>query len=179
MFTTHAIEIDGKAVPAIGPLPTLVPIPETNVNYKAKGKFGKQLYFDGRLSSNNSISCAFCHLPTMGFPDPKPVSIGVGGKQGGRNAPTVFNTEVNPVQFWDGRVSSLEEQALGPIQNPVEMAETHENVVTKLRNIQDYQEQFHQVFGTGVNLQGIVEAIAAYERIVISTDSPFDKYILG
>jgi cytochrome c peroxidase len=179
MFATTSFEVDGRKVPDIGPLPTIVPIPATNLNYDAKVKLGKQLYFDGRLSSNNAISCAFCHLPTAGFADPKQVSIGVGGKQGGRNSPTVFNTVFNPVQFWDGRVSSLEEQALGPIQNPVEMAETHENVVKKLRNIKGYQEQFQEVFGTHVNLQGIVEAIAAYERTVISTNSPFDKFLLG
>lgn len=179
MFTTKHVEVDGVKVPDIGPLPTTVPIPATNVNYKDKVKLGTQLYFDGRLSSNNAISCAFCHLPTAGFADPKQVSLGVGGKQGGRNAPTVFNTAFNPVQFWDGRVSSLEEQALGPIQNPVEMAETHENVVTKLRKIKGYRDQFQTVFGTDVNLQGIVEAIAAYERTVISTNSPFDKFMLG
>ncbi|MGP0593050.1 cytochrome-c peroxidase [Nitrospira sp. T9] len=179
MFNTKIIEVDGVRVPDIGPLPTMVPIPATNLNYKAKVKLGKQLYFDGRLSSNNAISCAFCHLPSAGFADPKQVSIGVGGKQGERNSPTVFNTAFNPVQFWDGRVSSLEEQALGPIHNPVEMAETHDNVVIKLRKIQGYQDLFQKVFGTGVNLQNIVEAIAAYERTIISTNSPFDKYVLG
>jgi cytochrome c peroxidase len=179
MFATGTIEIDGIKVPDIGPLPTTVPIPPNNLNYEAKVQLGKQLYFDGRLSSNNAISCAFCHLPTAGFADPKQVSIGVGGKQGGRNSPTVFNTAFNPVQFWDGRVGSLEEQALGPIQNPVEMAETHENVVVKLGKIKGYQEQFQKVFGTNVNLQGIVEAIAAYERTIISTNSPFDKFMLG
>jgi len=179
MFNTTMIEVHGMRVPDIGPLPTMVPIPQTNVNYKAKVKLGEQLYFDGRLSSNNAISCAFCHLPTVGFADPKQVSIGVGGKKGGRNSPTVFNTAFNPVQFWDGRVSSLEEQALGPIQNPVEMAETHENVVAKIGKIQGYQKQFQTVFGTDVNLQGIVEAIAAYERTIISTNSPFDQYLLG
>lgn len=179
MLNTNTVEIDDMRVPNIGPLPTIVPIPTTNVNYKEKVDLGKQLYFDGRLSQNNAISCAFCHLPTMGFADPKSVSIGVGGKKGGRNSPTVYNTAFNPVQFWDGRVSSLEEQALGPIQNPVEMAETHESVVTKLGKIQGYQDQFLRVFGTAVNLQGIVEAIAAYERTVISTNSPFDQYVWG
>ena len=173
------VVLDGRSVPDIGPLPTVVPIPATNVNYKAKVELGTQLFFDGRLSKNNVISCAFCHLPTAGFADPKQVSLGVGGKRGGRQAPTVFNTAFNPMQFWDGRVSSLEEQALMPIQNPVEMAETHENVVAKLRKIKGYKGQFRDVFGTDVNIQGIVEAIAAYERTVISTNSPFDQYVLG
>ena len=166
-------------VPDIGPLPTIVPIPATNLNYKAKVKLGEQLYFDGRLSQNGAISCAFCHTPGLGFADPKQVSVGVGGKQGGRNSPTVYNTAFNPVQFWDGRAGSLEEQAIGPIANPVEMAETYENVVKKLSQIKGYVTQFQLVFGTSISMQGIAEAIAAYERTIISTNSAFDQYVLG
>ena len=179
MFNTKIIEVDGVEVPDIGPLPTIVPIPATNLNYKAKVKLGEQLYFDGRLSQNGAISCAFCHTPGLGFADPKQVSVGVGGKQGGRNSPTVYNTAFNPVQFWDGRAGSLEEQAIGPIVNPVEMGETHENVVKKLSQIKGYVTQFQLVFGTGISMQGIAEAIAAYERTIISTNSAFDQYVLG
>jgi len=171
--------VDGVTVPDIGPLPTVVPIPATNLNYKAKVDLGKQLYFDGRLSKNNAISCAFCHNPFTGFADPRQTSIGVGGGVGGRQAPSVYNTGFIPLQFWDGRAGSLEEQAIGPIVNPVEMAETHENVVKKLGKIKGYEQQFRAVFGTDVNLQGIAEAIAAYERTVVSTNSAFDKYVLG
>ena len=173
------IEIADMRVPDIGPLPTAIPMPATNLHYKSKVKLGEQLYFDGRLSQNGAISCAFCHTPGLGFADPKQVSIGVGGKQGGRQAPTIYNTVFNPVQFWDGRAGSLEEQAIGPIVNPVEMGETHENVVNKLNTIKGYVEQFQAVFGTSVSMQGIAEAIAAYERTIISTNSPFDKYVLG
>lgn len=173
------VVVEGITVPDIGPLPTSVPIPATNLNYKAKVDLGKQLYFDGRLSKNNAISCAFCHNPFTGFADPRQTSIGVGGGIGGRQAPSVYNTGFIPLQFWDGRAGSLEEQAIGPIVNPVEMAETHENVVKKLGKIKGYQQQFRAVFGTEVNLQGIAEAIAAYERTVISTNSAFDKYVLG
>ena len=179
MFNTKIIEVDGVEVPDIGPLPTIVPIPATNLNYKAKVKLGEQLYFDGRLSQNGAISCAFCHTPGLGFADPKQVSVGVGGKQGGRNSPTVYNTAFNPVQFWDGRAGSLEEQAIGPIVNPVEMAETYENVVKKLSQIKGYVTQFQLVFGTGISMQGIAEAIATYERTIISTNSAFDQYVLG
>lgn len=174
-----SVTVDGITVPDIGPLPTVVPVPATNLNYQAKVDLGKQLYFDGRLSKNNAISCAFCHNPFTGFADPRQTSIGVGGGIGGRQSPTVFNTGFIPLQFWDGRAGSLEEQAIGPIANPVEMAETHENVVKKLGKIKGYQQQFRAVFGTDVNLQGIAEAIAAYERTVISTNSAFDKYVLG
>ena len=173
------ITVDGMAVPDIGPLPTAIPQPAANLNYASKITLGKQLYFDGRLSKNNAISCAFCHNPVAGFADPNQTSIGVGGKRGGRQAPTVYNTAFNPFQFWDGRAGSLEEQAIGPIHNPIEMAETHENVVKKLSQIKGYQAQFQAAFGTGVSIQGIGEAIAAYERTVISTNSAFDKYILG
>jgi len=173
------IAVDGEMVPDIGPLPTAIPQPATNLNYAAKVSLGKQLYFDGRLSKNNAISCAFCHNPVAGFADPNQTSVGVVGKRGGRQAPTVYNTAFNPFQFWDGRAGSLEEQAIGPIHNPIEMAETHENVVKKLSQIKGYQDQFQAAFGTGVSIQGIGEAIAAYERTVISTNSAFDKFVLG
>lgn len=173
------VSIEGMTVPDIGPLPASVLTPSGNLNYKAKVDLGKQLYFDGRLSKNGAVSCAFCHNPFTGFADPRQTSIGVGGGVGGRQAPTVYNTGFLPLQFWDGRAGSLEEQAIGPIQNPVEMAETHENVVKKLGKIKGYQQQFRSAFGTDVNLQGIAEAIAAYERTVLSTNSSFDKYVSG
>jgi cytochrome c peroxidase len=173
------VTIDGMTVPDIGPLPTSIPTPSTNLNYKAKIDLGKQLYFDGRLSKSGAISCAFCHNPGTGFADPRQTSIGIGGGVGGRQSPTVYNTAFNHVQFWDGRARSLEEQAIGPIQNPIEMGETHENVVSKLKKLKGYQQQFRAVFGTEVSLQGIAEAIAAYERTVISTNSSFDKYAAG
>lgn len=176
---TGLIKVDDLLVPDIGPLPSVVPSPPANLTYAAKVELGKQLYFDGRLSKNNQVSCAFCHIPGAGFADPRQTSIGVDGKVGGRQAPTVFNTAFNPLQFWDGRAGSLEEQAIGPIHNPVEMAETHENVVKKIGKIKGYRDQFRAVFGTDVSLQGIAEAIAAFERTILSTDSPFDKYVLG
>jgi cytochrome c peroxidase len=173
------VSIDGVTVPDIGPLPTSIPTPSTNLNYAAKIELGKQLYFDGRLSQNGAISCAFCHNPGTGFADPRQTSIGIGGGVGGRQSPTVYNTAFNHLQFWDGRARSLEEQAMGPIHNPIEMGETLENVVRKLGKVKGYQQQFRTVFGSDVNLQDLANAIAAYERTVISTNSAFDKYILG
>jgi len=114
-----------------------------------------------------------------GFADPKQTSVGVEGVRGGRQSPTVYNTAYNAMQFWDGRVNSLEEQAIGPIHNLVEMAETHEAVIPKIGKIPGYQELFLKVFGTGVSLQGVAEAIAAYERTIISRDSAFDKFVMG
>jgi cytochrome c peroxidase len=176
---TDMVTVDGHTVPDIGPLPTTVPTPASNLKYAAKVSLGKQLYFDGRLSKNNAISCAFCHNPKTGFADPNQTSVGVSGQRGGRQSPTVYNTAFNHFQFWDGRAESLEEQALGPIHNPIEMAETHENVVSKIGKIKGYQELFQKVFGTDVSLQGIAEAIAAFERTIISTNSSFDQFVLG
>lgn len=173
------ITVDGHAVPDIGPLPTAIPQPPGNLNYAAKVAPGKQLYFDGQLSKNNAISCAFCHNPVAGFADPNQTSAGVGGLRGGRQSPTVYNTAFNQFQFWDGRAGSLDEQAIGPIHNPVEMAETHEAVVPKIGKLKGYKDQFQKVFGTCVSLQGIAEAIAAYEWTIISTNSAFDKFVLG
>jgi cytochrome c peroxidase len=177
--TSDLIMVDDLAVPDIGPLPAFVPIPLSNLNYSQKIELGKQLYFDGRLSKNNGISCAFCHNPGTGFADARQFSIGAFGTAGGRQAPTVFNTAFNPLQFWDGRAGSLEEQAVGPIHNPIEMAETHETVVPKIAKIPGYRKQFRAVFGKDVSLQSIAEAIAAFERTIISGNSAFDKYVMG
>lgn len=175
----NTLTIDGMTVPDIGPLLSSGPKGSMNPNDAAKVALGKQLYFDGRLSKNGAIACAFCHNPGTGWADPRQTSIGIGGGLGGRQAPTVLNTGFNSLQFWDGRARSLEEQALGPIQNPIEMGETHENIVRKLNGIKGYQQQFRTVFGTNPNLQGVAEAIAAFERTVISTNSAFDKYAMG
>ena len=175
----HTIVVDGITVPDIGPMPAFAPMPAGNVSYVQKVELGKQLYFDGRLSKNNAISCAFCHNPGTGFADARPSSIGAFGTAGGRQAPTVYNTAFNPLQFWDGRATSLEEQAIGPIHNPIEMAETHETVVPKIAKIPGYQKQFKAVFGHNVSLQGIADAIAAFERTIISANSAFDKYVMG
>ncbi|MDQ6733391.1 MAG: cytochrome-c peroxidase, partial [Nitrospirota bacterium] len=146
----HTIVLDGITVPDIGPMPAFVPMPAGNVNFVQKVELGKQLYFDGRLSKNNAISCAFCHNPGTGFADARQFSIGAFGTAGGRQAPTVYNTAFNPFQFWDGRAVSLEEQAIGPIHNPIEMAETHETVVPKIAKVPGYQKQFKAVFGNSV-----------------------------
>ena len=173
------VTIDGITVPDIGPMPAQVPTPPTNLTYLQKVDLGKQLYFDTRLSKNNTVSCAFCHNPGTGFADARQVSIGAFGTAGGRQAPTVYNTGFIPLQFWDGRAGSLEEQAIGPIHNPVEMAEQHNTVVPKIAKIPEYHKQFHLVFGGGASLQHVAEAIAAFERTIVSQNSSFDKHVLG
>jgi cytochrome c peroxidase len=173
------VTIEGVTVPDIGPMPAQVPTPPTNLSYAQKVELGKQLYFETRLSKNNSVSCAFCHNPGTGFADARQFSIGAFGTSGGRQAPTVYNTGFIPLQFWDGRAGSLEEQAIGPIHNPIEMAEMHETVVPKIAKIPAYQKQFQLIFGGGASLQHIAEAIAAFERTIVSQNSAFDKHVMG
>lgn len=163
---------------ALGHLPKM-PIPADNLQTAAKVELGRMLFFDPRLSKGNAISCAFCHNPGTGWADARQFSIGVGGGQGGRQAPTVLNTGYQTLQFWDGRAKSLEEQAMGPVQNPIEMAEMSPNVVKKLSAVPEYKKRFKEVFGTEVSADGIAKAVAAFERTVVSTNSPFDKYRKG
>ncbi len=162
------------------PLPPSPPIPLSNLETPAKVSLGKKLFFDPRLSVNGSISCAFCHMPKAGYADPRPVSIGVGGKRGGRNAPPVLNAAYLNLLFWDGRAGSLEEQALGPLTNPVEMENpSNQSVVDRLRKIAAYRTSFREVFGGDVSIDRIGEAIAAYERTLVTPDSPYDRFLMG
>lgn len=163
----------------IGNLPP-VPVPVNNPQSSLKILLGKQLYFDTRLSRDNTVSCSTCHSPFMGWSDAGPTSTGIHGQKGPRRAPPVSNAAYNHLQFWDGRAASLEEQAEGPIQNPVEMGNTLENAVKTLNSIPGYVEEFKKVFGTTpITIQQVVQAIAAFERTVVTTDSLFDRYIKG
>ncbi|MGE3313894.1 MAG: cytochrome-c peroxidase [Planctomycetaceae bacterium] len=153
--------------------------PKDNPPTEAKIALGKQLYFDGRLSRDNKVSCASCHDPAKGFSNGDRFATGVEGKKGGRSAPTVINTAYQHFQFWDGRAGTLEEQALGPIQNPIEMNMTLDEVVAKLNGIEGYKKQFQEVFQTDVTSEGIAKAIACYERTVISGNAPYDRFKAG
>jgi cytochrome c peroxidase len=163
----------------LGNLPAVV-APPNNPQSSLKILLGKQLYFDTRLSKDNTISCATCHNPAMGWSDAGPTSSGINGQKGGRRAPPVSNAVYSPLQFWDGRAPSLEEQAKGPIQNPIEMGNTHEVMIRSVQNIPGYVEEFKQVYGTPViTVDLVADAIAAFERTVVTTDSPFDRYARG
>ena len=163
---------------ANGLLPAL-PVPADNPQTDAKIRLGAQLYFDTRLSADNTISCGTCHDPRAGFANPHPTDTGIKGQVGGRNSGTVINSAYMRYQFWDGRAGSLEAQALGPIHNPIEMGETLENVVRKLNEIPGYKEQFQSVFGSDVTTDGISKAIAAFERSIVSGPSPYDLRLMG
>ncbi|MDZ4662051.1 MAG: cytochrome c peroxidase [Pseudomonadota bacterium] len=156
-------------------------IPTDNLMTETKIQLGKQLYFDGRLSKNGNISCNSCHNVFKGGDDATAVSTGVTGKKGGRNSPTVWNAAYYSVQFWDGRAATLEEQAKGPMTNPVEMAmPDHNVVVARLKQIPGYVEQFNNVFGeNSVTIDNVAKAIATYERTLIAVNSPYDKFMAG
>jgi cytochrome c peroxidase len=156
-----------------------VPIPADNPQTDAKVALGAQLFFDPRLSVDDTVSCATCHEPAKAWANHDPVDTGVKGKTGTRNSGTILDAAYMEFQFWDGRATTLEEQALGPIHNPVEMGETLENVVRKLNGIDGYRAQFKAVFDSEVTADGIAKAIAAFERTVLSGPSPFDKYMAG
>ncbi|SYZ74463.1 Methylamine utilization protein MauG [Candidatus Zixiibacteriota bacterium] len=154
--------------------------PLDNPQTSAKILLGKKLYFDTRLSKDNTISCASCHDPAMGWSDAGPTSTGIDNQKGGRRAPPVANSAYNPLQFWDGRAPSLEEQAKGPVENPIEMGNTHDVMVRSLNDIPGYVEEFKAVFGSSpITVDQVARAIAAYERTIVTTDSPFDRYVRG
>lgn len=158
-------------------LPAEIPIPPGNPLTIEKVELGRLLYFDPRLSADGTISCASCHDPARGFADPGPVSTGIRGQKGGRNAPTVLNRAYGDLEFWDGRASSLEEQAGGPIQNPVEMGFTAPGAAERVQGIPGYRERFRQVFGTEtVSFAEVTSAIAAFERTLLSGNAPYDRF---
>lgn len=159
-----------------------VPVPADNPQTPEKIELGKQLYFDPRLSSSGTISCNSCHNVMAGGDDNRSFSAGVRAQLGDRSAPTVWNAAYQSVQFWDGRAATLEEQAKGPLINPVEMGmKSHDIVVTdRINKIPGYQDAFKKVFGSKkITIDHVAKAIAAYERTLITPNSPFDKFIKG
>ena len=154
-------------------------VPADNPLTKAKIELGKQLYFDKRLSSDNTVSCASCHDPNKGWSNDEAFATGVDGQMGGRSAPTIINSAYFPLQFWDGRAKGLEGQALGPIANPIEMNLPIDKAVEKLSEISGYRKQFKKVFKSDVTADGIAKAIASFERTVLSGDAPYDRFKAG
>jgi len=157
----------------ISPLPRTVDLPA------AKLSLGERLFRDTRLSRDNTVSCATCHDLALGGTDRRQFSKGVDGKVGSINAPTVFNSGFNFVQFWDGRAATLEEQVGGPINNPIEMASNWEQVLSKLKMDDSYRADFSRAYPNGLTADNIANAIATYERSLVTPDSPFDRYLRG
>ncbi len=157
-----------------------VPVPADNPVTAETVALGRALYYDKRLSVDNTIACASCHDPEAGFADPNQFSEGVNGQLGGRQAPPVMNAAYFTTQFWDGRAASLEEQAGGPVENPVEMAFTHEGVIERLSSDPVYVESFKAAWGDGpISFEMVGKSIASFERTVLVGNSPFDRYLFG
>jgi cytochrome c peroxidase len=159
---------------------TRAAIPADNPQTPDKIALGEKLFFDGRLSVDGTVACATCHDPALAFTDGKPTSVGVDGRVGQRNAPTILNALYNKFQFWDGRATTLEAQATLPIVNPLEMGQPNlDAAVAQIAAVPEYQQAFQQVFGRPPNGPDLLRAIAAYERTLIAFDSPFDRFIAG
>lgn len=126
-----------------------VPIPPDNPPTAETIALGRKLFYDTRLSRDNTLSCASCHNPYLAFTDGRKVALGVGGALGVRNAPTLLNAAYSPLQFWDGRAPNLEEQSAGPIANPLEMNQSHDVFVSKIQRDPVYKAEFAQAFGPG------------------------------
>jgi cytochrome c peroxidase len=168
---------DGPKVPR-----GLVPVfwPKDNPYSPAKAELGWLLYFDKRLSVDGTVSCASCHDPKHAFTDGSPFSKGIRGQLGGRSAPTVINRAYSLEQFWDGRAKTLEEQAKGPIANPVEMGHAHDLCEKCIGGIPGYRTRFRDAFGEEkVTIERIAQAIATFERMVLSGNSPYDQFKAG
>ena len=162
--------------------PAEVPQPKDNKLTPAKIELGKLLYFDKRLSASGQTNCATCHNPKRGWTDLEPVSKAIGAGRGPRNSPTILNSGYQNRQFWDGRARTLEKQALGPIEADVEMNMPLDVLIPKLNAIKGYQELFKKAYPKSeghITAKYLSQAIASFERTVVSTISPFDKYAMG
>lgn len=165
-------------------LPVAAPYPADNPPTPEKIGLGKKLFFDKRLSADGTLSCASCHeiSETKGGGDGLSASIGINAQHGTRNAPTVLNAAFQKVLFWDGRATSLEEQAKGPLINPIEMGmPSLDRVVEKVSSITEYRAAFASAFPNqaSITIDTIAKAIAAFERTLITPDSPYDRFVRG
>ncbi len=155
------------------------PIPHETRLRPDKIKLGDRLFHDVRLSGDDSVSCASCHVLSGNGADGRVRAIGIGGATGPIRTPTVYNSRFNFVQFWDGRAANLEEQAGGPIHNPSEMGSNWDQVITKLRKDTDFVREFRSTYEDGISAGNISDAIATFERSLTTPDSPFDRFLRG
>lgn len=165
--------------PRLAPLSTTAPAPADNPTTPEKVALGKQLFFDPRLSGDNTMSCASCHLPDRAFGDGIAWNKGQGGATLTRNTQSCLNVGFYSRLFWDGRAGSLEEQALGPIQSKVEMNQDLTELEQELGAVGDYVAQFKSVFHSAPLRDGVAKALAAYQRTLVTEPSPYDRYLRG
>lgn len=175
--------LPGAAVVATHPAPVPAPYDEIAVGSPEwspeRAALGKKLFQDRRLSRDGTVSCQDCHRPELAFTDGRKTAEGVKGKVGPRNTPTLVNRALGQAHFWDGRASSLEDQAMGPITNPGEMDLTPEEAVARIQADPEYRKAFREAFGGEPSAAGVASAIAAYERTIYSVDAPFDRFMAG
>ena len=155
------------------------PIPHVHDQDEAKAALGDRLFHDVRLSADDSVSCASCHQLGRGGTDGLARSLGIGGALGAIKAPTVYNSGFNLAQFWDGRAGSLEEQVAGPLHSPVEMGSNWNQALQKLNRDMEYVQRFSAVYPDGISAENVMDAIAAFERTLLTVDSPFDQWLRG
>ena len=160
-------------------LPAQRPVPRDNPLTEAKVRLGRRLFFDPLLSGDGSVSCASCHRPDHGFAGPQPRAVGAGGRRGLRNAPSLLNRAFGSTFFWDGRAASLEEQALHPIESPLEMGSTVAAAVKRLQAHKDYPAAFRAAFDDGVSAANLARALASFERVLLAGDSRVDRFRAG
>jgi len=156
-----------------------VPVPAANPLTPEKIRLGRQLFFEKRLSEDGTISCAVCHDPQKGFGDGKTISVGICGSKGRRHSPSLFNVAFQSYFFWDGRTTSLEAQTIEPLRNPAEMGDSVEKAVARLSRLPEYQRQFRDIFGGPPTSESLAQALASFERTILSGDSPYDRYEAG
>lgn len=163
----------------LGPLPA-VPVPADNPQSEEKIQLGRMLFFDKRLSRDRTQSCASCHDPEMAFRDGRSRAQGFNGKELPRHSPSLLNVAYNPVQFWDGRASTLEQQAEGPLLAATEMSMLSEDrLIRRVQAVPEYRQRFRAVFGGGPTLKNVTKAIAAFERTLVTPNGRFDQYLRG
>ena len=170
-----AVEGEKPAVAAVEPLK---PLPNSVKVDMDKVLLGRSLYHDTMLSGDGTVACVTCHLLEHGGAEPRKTSTGIRGQVGPINSPSVLNSGFNFAQFWDGRAKDLQEQAAGPVANPIEMGAKWENVVARLKKNEEYAAAFAKLYEDGVTQDNATDAIAEYEKSLI-TPSRFDKFLLG
>jgi len=155
-------------------------IPPDNPITIQKVELGRMLFFDRRLSADDTIACASCHLATKGFTDGQPVATGIHGQKGGRSAPASINRVFSSTQFWDGRAATLEEQSIGPFTNSIEHGFVNYDImIAKMKKIPGYNALFLQAFGEDITIGNVGKAIASFQRTILSGNSPADRFDLN
>lgn len=172
------VSVYSRSIIPLSPLPP-VKTPRDNPLTAEKIELGKKLFFDRRLSGDGTTSCATCHDPEKGFTDGQEISLSYPTTRNLRNAPTLLNIAYAKYLFWDGRVGSLEDQAIFPIMSPFEMNQNIDFVVEEIRIVPEYRDAIRKIFGRDVDIKSITYAIASFERTLISRDAPLDLYLMG